>query len=284
MRYITKIARRLGLATKEDLLLAHRLSMISVAKNYDLWSRLGRRKSNRDLCELFFGLVRVTQPNAFIEAGAKTAETSIRVRQYLPKARIAAFEANPEIFNRYKEDPKLAEKRVEYRHMAVTDYDGEIEFRIMRAANGVAISDVSGGNSIHTRASKNIDYDVVKSPCIKLDSFFVDRPRNALWIDVEGASKQVLTGARHLLTNTTVAIIEVEDYEVWEGQWTTEAVTSFLYAYGLVPVARDFEFNGQHNIVFVNSAELMDNKEAWRTLEYYYSVSMQKSLGESSAR
>ena len=78
-----------------------------------------------------------------------------------------------------------------------------------------------------------------------------------MWVDVEGACGLVLPGARDLLAKTAVLMIEVEEQQFWGAEhWLREQVVSYLFDLGLVPVARDFEYRYQYNIVFVR-AELL---------------------------
>lgn len=278
MKILRKFYRGLGLVHKDELLTLHRLQMASTAQSYDLWQEGGRARSNFALNELFFGLSRLLQPQLFIEAGAKDAQTSIRMRRYLPDTEIVAFEASPVNYARFSENTALRENTIDYRHSAVSDYDGEIEFHIRKTADGKPVPKFSGANSILQRVAENVEYDVVKSKCIRLDTAFPTPKRNAIWVDVEGATKNVLRGASSFLANTSVALIEVEDYEIWKGQWTAAKVMSFLFELDLLPVARDFEYRGQYNILFVNRKHLTSNRDVWLNIERFHSVLSKPSL------
>ena len=92
-----------------------------------------------------------------------------------------------------------------------------------------------------------------------------------MWVDVEGATKQVLGGGARTLKATQIAIVEVEDQEIWEGQWKAGQVISAMLDAGLVPVARDFEFKGQYNIVFLNRRLFTSDRNIRQSLEFFYS-------------
>jgi hypothetical protein len=91
---------------------------------------------------------------------------------------------------------------------------------------------------------------------VTLDEFFADQTftNAAMWIDVEGACGIVLPGARDLLARSALVMIEVEEQPFWGAeQWLRGRVASYLFELGFVPVARDFEFAHQYNIVFVHT-------------------------------
>jgi FkbM family methyltransferase len=268
---IQKFLKKIGFATHDDILRLHQIQMLSAASHYRLWNGDGRNASAKALDELFFGLVRITRPSVFIECGAKKAEASLRVRQLLPKAQIVAFEASPDNFKTYSESIDFNKHNIDYRHQAVSDHSGVVEFQIRHKIAGRKTGGNSGGNSILTRKDKISEYETHTVSCISLDTEFANAPSCALWIDVEGASKQVICGGLKTLSNASIVKIELEDYKCWKGQWTADVVSRKLYKLGLVPVARDFEYKGQYNIVWVNK-QLIHNQVLRRNLEYFYSV------------
>jgi hypothetical protein len=88
----------------------------------------------------------------------------------------------------------------------------------------------------------------------------------ALWIDVEGCAYEVLCGARRVLEDTLLLMVEVEDKAFWIGQKTAPDVKRLLFGSGFVPVARDFEFKSQYNMVFLRPA-LLDRPAVRQVLE-----------------
>lgn len=270
---IERIAKRLGLATRADLIALHELQMLAPSHFYSLWEdKTHRKASNKALVELFFGMVRIIQPKLFIEAGAKMADTSIRARGFLPNARIVAFEASPINYEMYSKTQPHAKNRVEYVHYALSDQEGSIEFNMRVAAGGKAIPGNSGANSILVRSDASTEYQKVKVPTKRLDDYFPDIENCALWVDVEGASKQVLSGAAKTLSKAVVAIVEVEDYEIWAGQWRADKVIGAMWDAGLIPIARDFEFKGQYNIVFLRREVFAASRDIRQNIEFFYST------------
>jgi hypothetical protein len=92
-----------------------------------------------------------------------------------------------------------------------------------------------------------------------------------MWIDVEGASEQVLSNSNKTLKQSDSIFIEVEDFKFWQDQWLAEDVIKFLVSQDFIPIARDYEYEKQNNYIFIKS-KLMDNNKIlnlvqnWQTL------------------
>jgi FkbM family methyltransferase len=258
---------------------AHLLRLMSVAPFYAPLSEVERRRSNKNIVDLFFGILRTYQPALFVEAGAKDAATSVKASNFLPDARIVAFEASPHNYAHFSNAPALEESRVEYRHNALTDRNGPVTFNIQTRVGDAEVDKVRGNNSILKRARKDTEYEEVTVEGITLDSLFQDNAVEscAMWVDVEGAAEMVLKGAEWLLARTGLMLIEVEDHSYWDGQWTTRQVVEHLCDKGLVPVARDFEYRRQHNILFV-SDEVIRSGEFWRNMDYFLTKLVPKPI------
>lgn len=247
---------------------------------YDLWSEGGRQASADVLADLFFGLTRIMKPKLFIEAGAKAATTSLKVRELVPKARIVAFEANPYNVELYRKKHDYSASNVEYLHHALSNKAGDLTFYIRKTVAGESLPPETGRSSILKRNDASTTYDEVTVPAVVLDAFFPKNEPNCIWMDVEGATQQVLEGGSRLLRSTKVAIIEAADRQIWEGQWLAPKTIEYMLARDLVPVARDFEYKGQYNIVFV-SKDALARDEVRRNLEYFYSVGVKKAIARN---
>lgn len=265
------------------LLRMHDLCLFHTAANYDLRHKSERLRSNSDLELFFFRTVSALSPDLFIEAGAKDAGSSRRARRRLPHARVVAFEANPYTHRRFRAANDVPELRVEYHHLALSDAPGTIRFNVRRRADGRPSAD--GQGSLSQRDDYAEGYKAVDVQCTTLDTFFAQSEHShcALWIDVEGASEQVLAGAQTILSGTAVAIIEVQDQIYWRTQtWLFDDVLRCFHQAGMVPIARDFQSRYQYNVVFVRESALDDHKVRAALAQYYSDCGMGPSAAHNT--
>jgi FkbM family methyltransferase len=231
------------------------LQLLQTASVFDLSQRSGRRASNAALSTLFVQLHGLTRPDVVFEIGAHEAAFSCRVRSEVPDAKIYAFEANPHNYERWRSQASLAERRVEYLHLAVSNRPGEAAFFIQKAHRGKAVSPNVGSNSMLKRLG-NVDQERIFVPATSVTAFVNERELRGTftaWIDVEGAIMNVLLGMTANLDNFAMIFCEVEERAQWKGQWLWPDVLRFLTGHGFTPVARDFEYVGQHNVLFLRN-------------------------------
>jgi len=214
----------------------------------------GRARSAGYVSEWFFELTDLLAPQLFVEAGAYRADASRRIRQRHDDCRIVAFEANPYNYRQYVDELDFASSRIDYLHLAVTDRPGPVTFNLRVKQDGEVLRKVTGNSSLLRRTATDVEYEAVTVDGVTLDDFFADahEERIALWIDVEGASRQVLTGGEALLRSADLVMIEVEEKFMWEGQWRSLDVIDFFLRSGFVPLTRDAEYDQQYNIVFAS--------------------------------
>ncbi|WEJ12938.1 FkbM family methyltransferase [Sinorhizobium prairiense] len=256
---------------KEEIIRLYELQMLATASNFSLWETEGRRKSADALAEFFYGITRAIKPSTFIEAGARQAYASTRIRSLCPETEIFAFEANPYNYEYFSRVGSFEADRVNYIHKAISETSGTITFNIRKTVDGKEVTPLTGQSSLLKRADDKTTYEEVTVPAASLDELFPSAPTNTIWIDVEGATRGVIEGGRSVLAKSQAAIVEMSDRSHWDGEWLATRVISELYDLGLVPVARDFEFRSQYNVVFLNRDTLM-NHEIRRNVEYFHSV------------
>lgn len=202
--------------------------------------------------QLFFDLVERIRPALLIEAGAKDGGTAARVKSMLPDVRSVAFEANPYTFRRFRRLHGGGKSGVEYLHLALSDQPGEVSFCVRVRHDGRPSAD--GQGSLLPRVA-HIGYGHVEVSvqATTLDEFFADDQRApcAMWMDVEGASMQVLAGAAEVLQRTAVLIVEADEQAIWDGGALRRDLVQMLREQGFEVVARDFQSRYQMNLVFV---------------------------------
>lgn len=264
-----------------DALLMQSLNHITApAAFYDISQRAERNRSARDLQQLFYGLQRVLQPTLFLEAGAYDATASQKVRTLCPDAKIVALEANPYNHKALSEATDYREVGIDYLNLAASDSVGSISFKIQSSKGGEPIPLQSEKNSILARTEQGITYEEVNVASTTIDTQTESFDRISLWIDVEGASRQVLTGASASLSRTITALIEVEINPFWENQWLCLDVCRFMGSKGFIPVARDFEYWQQFNVLFIHR-HTMKEPQVLKEIEYYHSQLVGKGFRKS---
>ena len=221
-----------------------------------------------ELVDLFFLIQEEVKPKISIEVGANSAEFSKKIKQDQTDIKSWAFEANPYVHKHYADS--LQNAGVEYINAAITNKIGKTRFLIQEAYlnngewDGKRINRIIGNNSLLIRDQDDVLYSAPKIDCHTLDGFFIDsgilnsNDTVCIWIDVEGATEQVLSSSNKTLKQADSIFIEVEDFKFWQDQWLAEDVIKFLVSQDFIPIARDYEYEKQNNYIFIKS-KLMDN-------------------------
>jgi FkbM family methyltransferase len=206
-----------------------------------------KRRFNRS----FQAICRLVEPTVTVELGAHEASFSKWAARTFPDARCLALEANPHVYAKFRE--RLHSRRVDYRHLAAASENGPITLHIPRQllvdAKGPA--NKMGSLALHRH---DREHDSVEVEAVRVDDLLQlgEHDRVAAWIDVEGASEQVLTGARGVLERTAAVQIEVEREAFWPGQWLDTDVHRFFRSIGKIPVLRDLQFEHQYNVLYLD--------------------------------
>ena len=213
------------------------------------------KNSVEQLNQLFFKIATQVSPcDYFVEAGAFEGTASQIVKNLLPTCEVHAFEANPYNHAYYKKS--FENTGINYVHQAVTNYTGDITFKIQRARGNSPINPVKGNNSVLPKVKKFFTYEDVSVPCTTLDEYFKlligPDHKIGLWIDLEGHAYEALNSATTLLPQTVCIKVEVEQRRYWQNQRLDTDVIDFLTGLGFVPVMRDREWPQQYNILFCN--------------------------------
>lgn len=184
-----------------------------------------------------------------VEVGAYEASFSRRFKRKNPDCDVIAYEANPNVYERFKDGVQKA--GVDYRHLCVGPDNTQIEIVIPREFRGTRRAPdnqmASLMSNLHSEESEAVLVD-----CVRLDDDIALSPQDrlALWVDVEGATSQVFGAAEKALGRTALILVEVEARPIWEGQWLAGDVDSFLRTRGFVPVTRDVQRVNQFNFIY----------------------------------
>lgn len=208
--------------------------------------------SDYNVLEYFISLQEKIKPTVSIEVGAFDADFSKHMAEYgIP---VYAFEASYPVYDKYRSSLE----NINYINKAVSDYDGTITFLFNRNIyyDSQDPSDI-GFNSIKPRSDTDV-VDTSTVECVTLDSYFADlkEERIALWIDCEGANKEVLLGAKNILSITESIVIEVEYQEVWHDAWLRDDVVNFLESMDFVLIKEEPSGFPQNNCIFIKKKYL----------------------------
>lgn len=239
-------------ASQADLIRMQDLVLMQQARLHDLSERSSRRQSAAAVQTLFLDLQTVLQPQVTLEIGALFAQFSQEMSRRGAEAH--AFEANPHTHGAFVRRLARRAPAMKYHHLAISDADGEAIFQIRRAASGRPMRKATN-NSLLPREDPDTDHETVTVPASRLDSFLA---RNGLaeksfsaWIDVEGALGKVTAGFGTALKSCLSMIVEVEEKRFWQDQMLVQDVMAYMDGQGMVPVARDFEYRHQYNLVYL---------------------------------
>jgi FkbM family methyltransferase len=219
---------------------------------------------DRRVRRFFNDVCRAVDPTLVLELGAHEGRFSVWAKESFPQARCLALEANPYVHSKHQ--ARLREAGVEYVHLAAADANGTVTINIptqVYSRSKDPEDSKMGSLGVHTGASEYTSVDV---QAVRVDDYVDvrDDDRVVAWIDVEGASEQVLTGAREVLARTDATYIEVEREEVWPGQWLELDVARFFQGIGKTPAMRDIQRKHQYNVVFVGERLAADEQVAER--------------------
>ena len=206
---------------------------------------------DRRVRRFFNDICRSVDPTLVLELGAHEGRFSRWAKEHFPAARCLALEANPYVHAKF--EAELSALGVEYLHRAAAAENGTVTINIptqVWSRTKAPEDSKMASLAVHTGASELTSVEV---EAVRVDDLVAvgDEERIVCWIDVEGASEQVLTGAEHVLARADAVYIEVESEEVWPGQWLDEDVARFFRGIGLTPAMRDIQRKHQYNVVFL---------------------------------
>lgn len=235
-----------------------------------------RRGEITELLEVMFDkLTLLDRPTKVVEVGAFEAAYSQRMKKELPDAEVMAFEANPRVAEKFSD--QVNSTGVIYRHLAVGSEVGTATIHIPEVIGGVDMPFANRMGSLNAVGAAESRTVPVEVPITTLDAAVRVQPmdRIVLWVDVEGAVDQVLSGAAAVLHATDVMVCEMETSPIWTGQVLAGELRQRLEAAGFVLVARDCQKAFQYNAIFARRAFLEAHPEVDRLLDLYVAEATQ---------
>jgi FkbM family methyltransferase len=201
----------------------------------------------------FFDIVTALRPDLCVEVGAFEATFSRAIKIQLPQARVVAFEANPHLFEYYRDQCTRDNVEVEYLWTAISDSVGELDFLIPTSIGGRPKRLDNSMGSLMFHQLPPAENATVRVPATSLDVFFgpPGEARSVAWIDVEGAVAKVIDGGTQFFKNTLAVFCEVETRQTWSGQLVDAQLFERFLDFDLVPVLRDCERSWQYNVILL---------------------------------
>jgi FkbM family methyltransferase len=237
-------------------LLRDQLRLSAIASAFDIAENAERKRSTQELTSLFYQIQAVVAPTHFVEVGAHEARFSCDMAALYPHSKVVAFEGSAINYAHFTSLIDYAARKVDYRHSLVSDIDGKTEMMLQTSWEGRPFPLIKGNDSMLRRNLSGMEYERHDVASTRLDTAFADVGTEgilfSLWIDVEGAAEQVFSGANTVLSNTSSIFIEVEEHQFWENQWLFDDVQAHLTKRGFFPLARDFEYPHQFNVIFIH--------------------------------
>jgi FkbM family methyltransferase len=155
-----------------------------------------------------------TAPDYIVEVGCYDGQALKAFGENSPYSKLVGFEANPTNFFR-----SCLGKNIQ--NLAVSNKIGTIKFHEPHhdERSPSRVSKKRGGIFKIKDTESYTEYEVL---CTTLDFFFQHEIENnktfVLIVDAEGATREILEGARKFLKNTIALKIEVEREEIFRGQ------------------------------------------------------------------
>ncbi len=230
----------------------------------------------KNLTSLFFEISDALECKVLLDIGAHNADVSLKFVNSRDRKSIA-FEANPYTFAKTINTTRT--HNIELINAGIGEHIGEMKLHIPnKSKNPTAI------NSSFKQRSTPTSYLEVLVPMTTLNEVRkkISTSANlALWIDVEGFTKEVLLGGQDLLSDPRLRIImvELENSLFWSDQALAGEIDEILVRNEFLPVAIDFQAVNQFNALYVRKSDFLSLKLA---LDAFWEALARFSIGPSS--
>lgn len=188
-------------------------------------------------------LLKTDHPIIF-EIGAHYGEDTLRFLDTFPECYVYAFEPslrNIEVFSKYVgvERTTLVDKAVSNKNKKLVFYECFIEkddyssdFKKYWWIDPQDFIDLqlSGSGASSTKHSEKYSQNMISVDAVKLDSWMIENSlarADLMWVDVQGAEREVIEGAEKFLKNMRFVFIEYGE-TAYEGAMTKEETIDLL--------------------------------------------------------
>lgn len=195
------------------------------------------------------------------DIGCRDCAQSIEFYNLFPKAKIYAFECNPNTLNICRESIESYRDRITLIEGAVCDYDGSVTFYpINQEKTETSWVDGNPGASSLFKSNgtypyeKYVQYEIITN-CHRLDSIMkkYEIPKvDLIWMDLQGAELLALKGLGSYLASVHYVYTEVSHREMYSGQVLFKELNDFMLSNGF-SIASQLSFGDwQEDVVYKN--------------------------------
>jgi 2-O-methyltransferase len=207
-----------------------------------------------------------------IEIGAHFGEDSVRFSETFTNAEIFSFEPDPrcvKVFKKYVKD-----KNIKLFPIALSDKNGTAEFYqsydnnivdfVPNKYDWIDVKDYndnklsnSGASSLKPGYGNNLDKIIVETK--RFDDWHSENnigDIDLVWIDVQGAEKEVLDGIGDTINNIGLIWIEYGELVHYEGAMTREETISYLNNKGFIVIDSLSSSTSTGDLLLYNSRKL----------------------------
>jgi FkbM family methyltransferase len=183
----------------------------------------------------------VKKPNpTILEIGCNNGSDTLALLRVMPQAKIYCFEPDPRAVARFKEQLGSHLDKVRLFEIAVSDRAGQVEFH---SSGGGNLPDFDQSGSIRRPKNHLLEYPWVKfektiavNTC-RLDDWCAEngiKQIDFIWMDVQGAEGDVITGAPKILEKTRFLYTEYSNNELYDGQPSLKNLLAQLPSFDVV--------------------------------------------------
>jgi FkbM family methyltransferase len=160
-----------------------------------------------------------------LEIGCNDGSDTLALLRMMPQAKIYCFEPDPRAISRFKRNLGSSLDKVSLFEIAVSDRRGQIDFHSSSGGDLPNGWDQSGSirypkNHLREYPWVTFEKTISVSTC-RLDDWCAEigvKEVDFIWMDVQGAEGDVITGAPKILEKTRFLYTEYSDKELYSGQ------------------------------------------------------------------
>lgn len=208
-----------------------------------------------------------------VEIGAHFGEDSVRFTEAFPGCTVFAFEPDPRCISVFKK--YVDNDRVHLVEVALSDKDGDssfyqsfdnkIEDKVPEKYDWISVEDynnnkLSNSGSSSLKKGYQNKLGEISVPTRRFDTWFSNAGLDKIdlvWIDVQGAEKEVIEGFGEIIQSVKYLWVEYGESQ-YEGALSREETISFMAEKGMsfVPSHSSPAFSPQGDLLFCNRQNL----------------------------